>query len=463
VFPVHLNPNVRAAIDAVMTRTFRSDSVNKRLFLIDPLDYQDTIYLVNCSYLILTDSGGIQEEAVSMGKPVLILRDNTERPEGVHAGAAVLVGSNVDTICRHVNSVLLDPRIYETMISSQQLYGDGHASERIVSILLQHSAHPSARALVSTFGKGQMPEPLPTLVSPIQQQIPALVLILTVWKRDTLSIICDMIFSQTIIPMFKTKIYIFQNSAYLNVSRDVETAKRRANKLGIEVVFMQSRVPTGYFGRFLVPLLSTGIKDSDYFIIFDDDIFFGKKYLQNMLRVVDDGFLATRNGRYILGDGSEGSFVNWDLYNTVTFEDDILYDFGGHMWAGTIAWLKAFWTFLPPSFETCEDFWISAVLRMHLGVNTKRPRCPKSDMEMCACAMPIALAHLPSEIGVSVGGSETRGKVLSSMMKHIHYRPVMHDVPGIFESEQRSYSYFKKGSGPFNINNTIFQSCVLWI
>jgi UDP-N-acetyl-D-mannosaminuronic acid dehydrogenase len=129
VYPVHLNPNVRDPVNKILCG-------KKNIFLIEPLDYLSFIYLMRRSDLILTDSGGVQEEAPSLGKPVVVMRDTTERPEAVEAGTVVLAGANKENIVRYINQLLDDADYYEKMSQSHNPYGDGKASERILQVLL---------------------------------------------------------------------------------------------------------------------------------------------------------------------------------------------------------------------------------------------------------------------------------------------------------------------------------------
>jgi len=128
VYPVHLNPNVREPVERLL-----SDISN--VFLIEPLGYIPFIYLMNKSTVILTDSGGIQEEAPSLGKPVLVMRDTTERPEAIEAGTVKLVGTCSETIVQGVTKLLDDNDYYEKMSQSTNPYGDGQSSRRICDIL----------------------------------------------------------------------------------------------------------------------------------------------------------------------------------------------------------------------------------------------------------------------------------------------------------------------------------------
>lgn len=130
VYPVHLNPNVRAPVNRILAGI---DNV----LLIEPLDYLPFVYLMNASHIILTDSGGIQEEAPSLGKPVLVMRDTTERPEAIAAGVVRLVGTDYDAIMSAAAELLSDSAAYEAMSVAQNPYGDGHACARIVADLAQ--------------------------------------------------------------------------------------------------------------------------------------------------------------------------------------------------------------------------------------------------------------------------------------------------------------------------------------
>ena len=127
-YPVHLNPNVQKPVYRLLGGL---DNVE----LIPPMDYAPFVRLMNSSTLVLTDSGGIQEEAPSLGKPVLVMRETTERPEGVDAGTVRLVGTDVDRIVSSVSELLSDEAAYNAMSHAHNPYGDGTASEAIVEAL----------------------------------------------------------------------------------------------------------------------------------------------------------------------------------------------------------------------------------------------------------------------------------------------------------------------------------------
>ncbi len=128
IYPVHLNPNVQKPVQNIL-----GDVDN--IYLLKPLEYEVFLYLMKISYLILTDSGGIQEEAPSLGKPVLVMRSNTERPEAVEAGTVKLVGTTHNRIVQSVQKLLDDRDAYARMSQAHNPYGDGKASQRIVSFL----------------------------------------------------------------------------------------------------------------------------------------------------------------------------------------------------------------------------------------------------------------------------------------------------------------------------------------
>jgi UDP-N-acetylglucosamine 2-epimerase (non-hydrolysing) len=132
VYPMHLNPNVRKPIHEVFGENLGHLG---NMFFIEPLQYLEFIYLMEKSFVVLTDSGGIQEEAPGLGKPVLVMRDTTERPEALTAGTVKLVGTDYQKIMSEVSILLDNPVVYETMSKAVNPYGDGHACERIVNFL----------------------------------------------------------------------------------------------------------------------------------------------------------------------------------------------------------------------------------------------------------------------------------------------------------------------------------------
>lgn len=133
LLPLHRNPTVREPLQAAL-------GSHPRVFLTEPLDYLELVGAIQRSYLLLTDSGGLQEEAPSLGKPVLVLRETTERPEAITAGTAKLVGTNVETIVQSAFELLSDADAYQAMATAINPFGDGHASDRIVQIVKEFFA-----------------------------------------------------------------------------------------------------------------------------------------------------------------------------------------------------------------------------------------------------------------------------------------------------------------------------------
>lgn len=130
VYPMHLNPNVRQPIREVF-----GEKTASNMFFIEPLEYLSFVYLMEKSTIVLTDSGGIQEEAPGLGKPVLVMRDTTERPEALEAGTVKLVGTDFEKIVGEVSMLLEDEGYYEKMSKAVNPYGDGMACERVIDCL----------------------------------------------------------------------------------------------------------------------------------------------------------------------------------------------------------------------------------------------------------------------------------------------------------------------------------------
>lgn len=142
VYPVHLNPNVRGPVQSRL-----SNLIN--VHLIEPLGYEAFLLLLQHCYLVLTDSGGIQEEAPSLGKPVLVMRDVTEKPEAVHAGTVRLVGASSDKINQNISELIENRETYQKMSSAHNPYGDGFACERIVDVLSKYKSQSFVEAASS--------------------------------------------------------------------------------------------------------------------------------------------------------------------------------------------------------------------------------------------------------------------------------------------------------------------------
>lgn len=130
IYPVHLNPNVQKPVNALLSEV-------KNIYLIKPMQYEAFIYLMDKSYFIITDSGGVQEEAPSLGKPVLVMRDTTERPEALEAGTVKLVGTNQELIVKEATELLTNDEAYQTMSKAHNPYGNGDACQQIVQCFME--------------------------------------------------------------------------------------------------------------------------------------------------------------------------------------------------------------------------------------------------------------------------------------------------------------------------------------
>ncbi|HIP47596.1 MAG TPA: UDP-N-acetylglucosamine 2-epimerase (non-hydrolyzing), partial [Lutibacter sp.] len=128
VYPVHLNPNVQKPVKTLLSNV-------SNIYLIEPLQYEQFIYMMDKSYFIITDSGGVQEEAPSLGKPVLVMRETTERPEALDAGTVKLVGTDTALIIKEAQELIENKESYDQMSKAHNPYGDGHACEKIIKFI----------------------------------------------------------------------------------------------------------------------------------------------------------------------------------------------------------------------------------------------------------------------------------------------------------------------------------------
>ena len=411
IFPMHKNPNIREALKKVISEEVlnlresgkhisgENDFMN-RLFITEPLDYIDMVHLMKWVKIIVTDSGGLQEEGVSLGKPVFILRDTTERPEAIWAGSARLIGTNKNDIITNISNIILDKLEYQNMALAHNVYGFGNASQKIVDILEKsefvgyekHSYHKKCFDIIIT---------------------------LTVWKRDTLERQFESIYDQRLIREKKTIILIFQNGNHKNISIIFSKWKSIFQKIDVSLKFIHSNIETGYFGRFLTPLVVESCVDSIFFIN-DDDVIFGSNYYSNMERVIQNGHFATRNCRFLDETSLKVIFPKHSSRSPVTFESDLKCDFGGHIWAGKISWLKTVWSYPPIDISNCEDIWISAVLKTKLGIETFSPYCPipteinnNFHAELCACNVQESLHHVSAITGSNITIDKKRTSILA--------------------------------------------------
>jgi UDP-N-acetylglucosamine 2-epimerase (non-hydrolysing) len=145
VYPVHLNPNVREPVMRLLGAGGSGGALSPNVHLLEPLPYLPFVGMLERATIILTDSGGIQEEAPSLGKPVLVMRETTERPEAVQAGTVRLVGTDPEKIVGEMSRLILDAQAYDEMARSHNPYGDGHATERIIAACRKFLGHGSTQ------------------------------------------------------------------------------------------------------------------------------------------------------------------------------------------------------------------------------------------------------------------------------------------------------------------------------
>ena len=307
------------------------------------------------------------------------------------------------------------------------------------------------------------------------------VLILTVWKRDTLNQMLQMISRQTVVKTHKLCVTVFQNGQHISVLHILLKWEAILDRTrAFSLYYINSLVETGYYGRFIVPLAARGTLTARYWGVFDDDIIFGSRYLENAFRVNDEGYFCTRNGRLVEADATE-TIVNERGFDTslqVTADQDADFDFGGHIWVGRMLWIRSIWRHPPPTVSTSEDFWLSAVLKSHYGIGTRTARCPSKasglgDIELCACSMVHAAEHVSAIIGDNISGLHSLERNVTEMtgkrriaMQHI-LQTYGRDFLLPLDQRERTKSKFaytkRMSSEAFDVSGSIFEACLFWI
>ena len=484
IFPFHLNPNVRQSIKEAIPKFLYDDIVNgkkiennnyfhlNRLFIIPPLNYVDLIHLESASYFIMSDSGGIQEEAVSIGKQILILRENTERPEGVMAGYAFLAGTSFSKIYHYSSQLLRNKYLSQNISKFSNIYGNGNASGIISEIIENYFKEKNENLLShnSSFFDNILSRYDDSLFendnsnfNDFQKDVYDIVIILTVWKRNNIERQLNQVKSQSILKNKRTNIIIFQNSNHLNIEHIVNEWKK-PNKFSdkVNITFIHSPIETGYFGRFIIPLTSS-VNSNSYFFICDDDIIWGNKYFENMARVVNEGHLATRNGRIITHNFKE-IIIPKIKNKQICYNDDIEYDFGGHIWCGRISWLRKAWNHIPFSFENSEDFWLSAVLKTFYNITTKIPKCPCPEgnpivPDLCAASDKSAAKHESAKLGDSKISGNIRMKLIKEITNKFNYQLLILSNPNYAKNIKKKYFYSDKF---FNLSDNLWKEALFW-
>ena len=488
IFPFHLNPNIQKSIKNVIPDKIYDKIINgkniddmnflhlNRFLIIPPLNYVDLIHLESVCYFIMSDSGGIQEEAVSIGKPILILRENTERPEGVKLGCSFLAGISINKIINYASSLLQTNDLYKNMSTCKYVYGKGNSSIIISDIIknffenkIQDSLsynNSNYKDILNNYDKSNLKTKDSTEVN-YQDDSYDFIIVLTVWKRNNLERQLIQVKNQSILKNKKTNIIIFQNSNHTFIEDIVNKWKQSKNfSEKIDITFIQSPIETGYFGRFIIPLISS-VRNNSYFFICDDDVIWGNRYFENMIRVVNEGSLATRNGRIIDINFKENTEVSKSkvLTKQICYNEDIEYDFGGHIWAGRISWLRKAWNHIPFSIENSEDFWISAVLKRFYNISTKIPKCPCPDEkpiipDMCAASDISALKHVKAKVGKSSISTRIRVKLIEQIIRNFNYQRLILAKPEYVKSIHKKFIY---GEKLFNLNDSIWKDVCYWM
>ena len=481
ILPFHLNPNVIQSIKIGLPDNIFNEIIDgkiitdqnylffNRFLIIKPLNYIDLIHLQKSSFFIMTDSGGIQEESISIGKPVLILRENTERPEGILGGSAILTGTSPHKIYYYSSLLLKNSVIYAKMAKPHNIYGSGNSSMIIVNLIekffdnkLMNTNYNFSKTINNNFHNNSL------LDNEIQSHFD-LVIVLTVWKRNNLNAQLMQIKRQSILKQKKTNIIVFQNFYHINIDKIVEEWKKPGTFTEqVIITFIKSPIETGYFGRFIAPLISP-VNNNAYFIICDDDVIWGDRYFENMIRVVNEGFLATRNGRLINKEYQEIGPIDkiFQKDNQVCFNEDIEYDFGGHIWAGRISWLRMAWKYIPISLENCEDFWLSATLKTFYNIGTKTPKCPcpkdfPINPDFCAASEESANIHDNGIIGNKIVDQSFRSQLIKGIAIHLKYRPKLFSDSKALDKINNKFIFGNKANPIFNLSDSLWKNALYW-
>lgn len=266
--------------------------------------------------------------------------------------------------------------------------------------------------------------------------------VLTVFMRNNLLKQLDLVSRQSIRKSYSIHIIVFQSGLYNNISNVINIWR---NNHKFNVTYIHSTIETGFYGRFLAPLVSYTTENS-YFIIVDDDVMWGDKYFENMIRVVNSNSLAVRMGRLINRNYVEIIVERMRKLIPVTYNEDIEYDYGGHMWAGKMKWIRDLWKHPPPTIETSEDFWISAVLKVYYNITTKKPMCRSSKIpikpDYCACSDSTQnpLKHEPLHLGGKIINESRRNAIKT--IKNTYNVPLLLETNhNIIENIRNMYSY----------------------
>jgi len=492
IFSLNFNPNFRQTIKNAFPHIIYNNIINgkkikdpkyfhlNRFLIIPPLNYVDLVHLESVSYFIISDSGGIQEQAVSIGKPILLLRENSERPKSNSSESAFLTGITYNKIYNYSSSLLLNNDLYKKVCSPKFLFGKGN-SRFIISKIIENYFKNNLKNSVSfdlkkyqdilnQFDKSIIKNKNTFLAGHrnYEDKYYDIVIVLTVWKRNNLERQLIQVKNQSILKNKRINIIIFQNSNHVYIN-DILNNWKKSNSFpnNVEITFIQSPIETGYFGRFIIPLTSS-VRSDSYFFICDDDVVWGKRFFENMMRVVNEGYLCTRNGRIITQNYYSTTTVlkTGKYYQQSCYNEDIKYDFGGHIWAGRISWLRKAWNHIPLTFENCEDFWISAVLKSFYNISTKIPKCPCPEKrntippDLCAASDNTSRKHNNAHVGNSIIFHKNRKKIFEKIVKGFNYQPLNLTKPDYVKNIYKKYIY---GDNIFDLSDALWKDALVWI
>ena len=381
--PVHPNPAATAAARTICKR-------DPRFHCIPPLDYASTQWMLNHSRLILTDSGGLQEESTWYGTPTIVLRDTTERPEAVQAGISkLLVGRNLTILTETLRDLIAQPdsALFRKMSRKLLPFGDGHATERIEKVLLEQAdaltSYAPLKILDRPLASGVGDRDLPHVKSSLRQLYTCrnedeakwssscylndtVTIGLTVWRRSSLARQLDDAAHQSVQP---SQILVVQNENHWDAKSVIEAWKEQ--NPGIKIHLVHFSANSGYHGRFHVAYM---LSKTEYISIWDDDVIAGPDWVKKNIRQskLHNDALMGGNGRCILS--LPGRNQNTSLVEQKPRVGQN--DFVGHSWTLKRDHLRYFFAAPPLTYATGEDIQLSFALQLN-GIASAPPESSK--------------------------------------------------------------------------------------
>ena len=382
ILPVHPNPNAKAVVTDVLSST-------SNVKLVDPISYDIFPHVLNAADIILTDSGGIQEEAASIGKPVILMRETTERPEGMYVGTIQKVGVNQDKIVEAIEKVL--ENLPTSKSEQYNLFGDGHASERIAKIFVDYFANPNQKSVACStqhiqdeisgkvykviepytkrkerlleVSKPKTPLTMQELfklessydINKIDNPDFQVTAVVGLYRRTgVVKRWMEALLAQTHKPKIIWMVF-FSSPNVDEIEKEISEAKTTASKNSITLLMNKGEMQLKYFGRFQLSIQSP----TKYIVVFDDDCLPEKRYLEACLHTIN-----TKQYRGILGTKGTPMFES-HYYGPVSGTDRITeVDVVGGSWFMEKEWVKLMFRERMWTWETGEDF--------HICSNAKR-------------------------------------------------------------------------------------------